>query len=108
MRNDRPMHSHNGLSRISAYAQATKCGRDRLVFNSHPHLKPTAKGGKFNAEVTWVRSACREPTSQAVDVTGANRNLKAFDKLLSTPKANRSGVSVTMANSKKRLPDEED
>lgn len=73
-----------------------------LVFNSHPQLKPTARGRMFNAEITWAGFVYREPTSQAVDVTGANRNLKAFDKLLRSRKSSRSAVSVAMEDSKKR------
>src|SRR5262249_18519507 len=69
-----------------------------LVFNSPPQLKPTARGRMFNAEITWAGFTYREPTSQAVDVTGANRNVKAFDKLLSGRRVRRSDVSVTMEN----------
>jgi hypothetical protein len=73
-----------------------------LVFNSHPQLKPTARNRMFNAEITWAGFTYREPTTQAVDATGASRNLKAFGNVFSRHRVRSSNVSVTMENSEKR------
>ncbi len=49
-----------------------------LVFNSHPHLRPTARNRMYYAELAWAAFSYREPTGQSASPRGRQKKLRAL------------------------------
>lgn len=57
-----------------------------LVYNSHPRLRPTARGKMYYAKITWAAFDYREPTSQAATSAGRTSNEQMFSEFISRRK----------------------